>query len=168
LFEADGIRVWVDGGWAGDALLGRQTRPRGDLDLAVQQSDLTRLRSLLETRGYSNKGEENARPWNFVLKDDRGHEVDLHVVVLDEAGNGVLGPVENGDVYPAHALTGTGDIGRRRVSCIAPEDLVAFHSGYELDEDDCRDVLALCGHFGMEVPAEVEAARARFGIGSDA
>jgi len=30
-----GIEVWVDGGWGVDALLGEETRPHSDLDLAL-------------------------------------------------------------------------------------------------------------------------------------
>jgi lincosamide nucleotidyltransferase A/C/D/E len=32
--------------------------------------------------------------------------------------------------------------------------MVKFHTGYELDENDFHDVLALCEKFGIEVPAE--------------
>ncbi|MGH2997797.1 MAG: nucleotidyltransferase domain-containing protein, partial [Gaiellaceae bacterium] len=31
--EGAGLRAWVDGGWAIDAVAGRQTRPHDDLDL---------------------------------------------------------------------------------------------------------------------------------------
>jgi len=31
------IKIWVDGGWGVDALLGEQPRPHGDLDIAIQQ-----------------------------------------------------------------------------------------------------------------------------------
>lgn len=34
LFEENGIEVWIDGGWGIDALLGEQTRPHQDLDIA--------------------------------------------------------------------------------------------------------------------------------------
>jgi len=30
--------------------------------------------------------------------------------------------------------------------------MVRFHSGYTLDENDYRDVLALCEKFGLELP----------------
>lgn len=40
LFEQQGIEVIVDGGWGVDALLGRQTRPHGDLDIACQHKDV--------------------------------------------------------------------------------------------------------------------------------
>ena len=31
------VAIWVDGGWGVDALLGKQTRPHKDLDIAIQQ-----------------------------------------------------------------------------------------------------------------------------------
>ena len=34
--ETLGIKVWVDGGWGVDALLGKQTRFHEDLDIAVE------------------------------------------------------------------------------------------------------------------------------------
>jgi lincosamide nucleotidyltransferase A/C/D/E len=42
-----GIEIWVDGGWGVDALLGEQTRPHQDLDIAIQQKDVQKLRELL-------------------------------------------------------------------------------------------------------------------------
>src|SRR6266481_8512849 len=38
--ESMGTSVWVDGGWGVDALLGEQTRPHKDLDIAIQQKDV--------------------------------------------------------------------------------------------------------------------------------
>jgi lincosamide nucleotidyltransferase A/C/D/E len=154
LLEGHGIKIWVDGGWGVDALLGEQTREHCDLDFAIQERDLPRMPELLEQWGYQNKGEEHARPWNFIMKDQSGHEIDVHAVKLDGAGNGIYGPEENGDMYPASSLTGSGSIAGRLVRCISPEDMVKFHSGYQLDENDFHDVLALCEKFGIEVPAE--------------
>ncbi len=36
LLASRGIGVWIDGGWGVDALLERQTREHGDLDIAIQ------------------------------------------------------------------------------------------------------------------------------------
>ena len=47
-----GCRVWVAGGWGVDALIGRQTRPHRDLDLAVDANDETPAVWMLERRGY--------------------------------------------------------------------------------------------------------------------
>jgi len=147
-----GIVIWIDGGWGVDALVGEQTRPHKDLDIAVQQKDVPRLRQLLERRGYKEIKLEEARPWNFVLGDENGREIDFHVIVIDDQGNGLYGPADRGEMYPAASLTGTGSIDGRKVRCISPEWMVKFHSGYELKEKDFRDVSALCQKFGIRLP----------------
>jgi len=139
-----GIEMWVDGGWGVDALLGKQTRPHKDLDIAIQQKDVPKLRALLEVRGYKEIKLEEAQPWNFVLGDDKDHEIDVHVIVFDDQGNGLYGPVEKGIMYPAASLTGSGVIEGHAVKCISPEWMVKFHSGYELKDKDFKDVSALC------------------------
>lgn len=155
------IPVWLDGGWAVDALLARQTRAHRDADIALQEKHLSRLREVLAERGYVEHAEAENRPWNFVLQDGHGRQVDVHAFVLNEKGDGIYGPPENGDVYTGHALSGRGSVSGYPVSCIAPEDLIAYHSGYELDADDVKDVLALCEHFNLPVPAEVVEAQTR-------
>ena len=150
--EGLGIAIWIDGGWGVDALLGEQTRPHEDLDIAIEQKDVVMLRSLLESRGYREIKLEEARPWNFVLADANGREIDFHVLVLDVKGDGIYGPPENNEMYPAAALTGTGLLLGRTVRCISAEWAVKFHSGYELREKDFRDVSALCEKFGIQLP----------------
>ena len=151
-----GIEIWIDGGWGVDALLGEQTRPHKDLDIAIQQRDVPRLRLFLQTRQYRDIKLEEARAWNFVLGDENGREIDVHAIVLDDKGNGIYGPSEKGEMYPAASLTGTGKIQGKKVRCISPEWMVKFHSGYQLKEKDFRDVSALCSKFGIELPAEYE------------
>lgn len=46
LFEKHHIDIWLDGGWAVDALLGEQTRPHGDQDIVIQERDVSNLREL--------------------------------------------------------------------------------------------------------------------------
>jgi lincosamide nucleotidyltransferase A/C/D/E len=62
--------------------------------------------------------------------------------------------VEQGMMYPAASLTGTGTIDRHVVRCISPEWMVKFHSGYALTEEDFSDVSALCETFGIALPDE--------------
>ena len=64
-----GIKIWIDGGWGVDALLGKQTRFHKDLDIVIQQKDVAVLREFLEARGYSEVKVDIARPHNFVLAD---------------------------------------------------------------------------------------------------
>jgi lincosamide nucleotidyltransferase A/C/D/E len=151
-----GIELWIDGGWGVDALLGEQTRPHKDLDIAIQKKDVPALRNLLQARGYTDIKLEDARPWNFVLGDESGREIDVHVVVLDHQGNGIYGPPEKGAKYPAASLTGTGNIDGQAVRCILPEWTVKFHSGYDSKDKDFRDVSALCKKFGIDLPAVYE------------
>ncbi len=154
--ETHGVQIWIDGGWGVDALLGEQSRPHSDLDIAIQQKDLRKFRELLRERGYKGIKVEIARDWNFVLGDEHGREIDVHVIVLNSQGDGIYGPPENGEKYPAASLTGSGMIEGRTVRCISPEWMVKFHSGYELKEKDFRDVAALCRKFGMALPREYE------------
>jgi lincosamide nucleotidyltransferase A/C/D/E len=154
LMEDRGVKVWIDGGWGVDALLGKQTRPHRDLDVAIRQEDVQTLRRVLGAQGYEEVKLEIARLHNFVLGDMNGHEIDVHVIVLDEKGNGIYGPAENGEMYPAASLTGTGAIAGYPVKCISPEWMIKFHSGYELREKDFQDVAALCKKFVIELPRE--------------
>jgi lincosamide nucleotidyltransferase A/C/D/E len=151
LFEQNGVEVFVDGGWSVDALLGEQTRPHADLDIALQHKDVPKLRALLEARGYKDVPRDDTRECNFVLGDDKGHEVDFHSYTFDADGKLIFGVP-----YPLDSLTGSGSIQGYPVKCISPEWMVKFHSGYELDENDYRDVAALCERFGIALPEEYE------------
>ena len=73
----------------------------------------------------------------------------MHSYTFDAEGKNIFGVP-----YPADSLTGTGTIDDHRVDCISPEWMVKFHTGYELDMDDYRDVSALCKRFGIKLPAE--------------
>jgi lincosamide nucleotidyltransferase A/C/D/E len=97
-------------------------------------------------------GETAATPWNFLLARPGGPVVDVHVIVLDPDGNGVLGPPEAGNAYPAASLTGHGTIGGRTVDCIAAEWVVRFHDTYTGDAEDRADVRALCERFALAIP----------------
>lgn len=151
LFAQSGIQVIVDGGWGVDALLGEQTRPHNDLDIALEHKDVPRLRALLEARGYKDVLRDDTRDCNFVMGDDQGHEVDLHSYTFDADGKLLFGVP-----YPPESLTGYGTIQGYPVRCITSEWLVKFHTGYQVDENDYRDVAALCQRFGIALPAEYE------------
>src|SRR5438309_86759 len=107
LFESAGIEVWLDGGWAVDALLGAQTRPHKDLDIILRVADLPKLREILARRGFEirNGGTES----NFVLADRSGLEVDVHAIVFDRDGNGVYRMGNGSDwIFPAAGFSGRG------------------------------------------------------------
>lgn len=150
--EARWVGVWVDGGWAVDALLGRQTRPHDDLDLIVALDDVATLKAALAELGYATaRGEP---PTSFELVDSRGHQIDVHPVTLRPSGEAVY-RMESGEdwTFEPGALSGTGTIGRRQVRCPTPEAMLRAHAtGYVLDAPHLRDVESLASRFGLEPP----------------
>ncbi|MEA2008280.1 MAG: nucleotidyltransferase family protein [Chloroflexota bacterium] len=154
LFNQNDVEVIIDGGWGVDALLGEQTRIHEDLDVAVAHKDVEKIRALLEAKGYHDVPRDDTWECNFVLGDDEGRLVDIHSCTFDAEGNNVFGVK-----YPLDSLQGSGVINRHPVRCIPPQWLVDFHTGYELDENDYRDVKLLCQKFSIEIPAEYDGFR---------
>ena len=118
------VKVFLDGGWGVDALIGRETRIHNDIDLFVEKKD------------YG---------WN----DDNGRIIDLHCFEYVE--DGIL---YDGYTFPSETFSGKGNIGNIEVTCINPEAQVQFHLGYEYDENDVHDVLLLCRTFNLEIPEQ--------------
>lgn len=152
LFESAGIEMWLDGGWAVDALLGAQTRPHQDVDIILRVADLPVLREILASRGFEIRdcGTES----NFVFADRSGLEVDVHAIVFDGDGNGVY-RMENGSdwIFPAAGFSGRGVVQVIGVRCLSPETQVLCHAhGYVPTEKDLRDMELLQGRFGVELP----------------
>lgn len=147
--SALGVEVWLDGGWGVDALLGVQSRPHDDLDIVVAERDLQRAVNMLEEDGFVPVLRPDTRAWNFVLGDTNGREVDFHVVVFDEAGNGIYGPPENGEAYPAEAFSGRGLVDGVAVTCMSAASQIASKQGFELREKDHHDIGLLRAKLGI-------------------
>ena len=158
LLAGAGVEPVVDGGWAVDAVLGRQTRDHGDLDLCVAADQVDRALELLLERGYDLT--EDGRPARVELRGrgGLGPQVDIHPLVFDANGNGVqqLG-AQSSFTYPAAGLAGRGSIAGRPVRCLTPELQLACHHGYEPDEDDYDDVAQLAAVLGVQPPPPFDA-----------
>ena len=151
LLIANDIDVVVDGGWGVDALLGEQTRPHDDLDIAIPHKDVPKLRKLLKEKDFTEIFRDDSRDCNFVLEDKAKNQIDVHSYSFDEHGNNIYGVA----YLPEH-LTGKGTISGYQVKCIPPEWAVKFHTGYALDENDFYDTQALCRKFNIPLPSELE------------
>jgi lincosamide nucleotidyltransferase A/C/D/E len=153
LLAGAGVESVVDGGWAVDAVLGRQTRDHGDLDLCVAAEQVDRALVALGQGGYEVS--DDGRPTRLELRSRGGFgaQVDLHPLVFDPHGNGVqqLG-AESSFTYPAAGLAGSGAIAGRPVRCLTPELQLTCHRGYEPDEDDYDDVSRLAAMLGVQPP----------------
>ncbi|MFP3883541.1 MAG: nucleotidyltransferase domain-containing protein [Actinomycetota bacterium] len=164
LFEELGIKVWLDGGWGVDALLGEQTRRHSDLDIVLETEAAVMLRAALLDRGFEDVATDDRRAWNYVMGDDDGTRIDFHVVEFADDGRGIYGPVENGQCFPASAFAGEGSIGCRPVLCMGAEYQMQSHTGYQIGEGDVHDVMALHERFGLPLPDEYSACLQRGGL----
>jgi lincosamide nucleotidyltransferase A/C/D/E len=164
--SANGIQVWVLGGWGIDALLGEQTRPHKDLDLLMLLDDVARICALLGGQGFELKEIWSENRWAidgramqtltaFVLKDAEDRELDFHAICLDEHGNGIpYWETEEGFAFTKEDLRGNGMIGGYAVRCITAEKQMLCHTGYELPEKQVPDIGKLYEKFGVELPEE--------------
>jgi lincosamide nucleotidyltransferase A/C/D/E len=139
--RAAGIRHWLAGGWGVDALVGRQTRPHRDLDLAVDADDLAGAVAVLADLGYDV--ETDWLPVRLELAARGERWVDLHPVVFDAQGDGRQAGLDGSHFdYPAGELV-VGSIEGHALPCISPARQRAFHSGYSLRPQDEADLAEL-------------------------
>ena len=151
LLEDNNIEVYVDGGWGVDALVGKQTRKHLDLDLAIPHKYEEKTRELLKYYGYIEIPRCDSWECNFVLGDIKGHLVDIHTYTFDDKGDNIFGVA-----YLPHHLTGTGMINGYTLKCPPPEVMVEFHTGYEVDEVDYKDVKELCVKYNIPIPKDYD------------
>ena len=145
--DAAGVTVWVDGGWCVDALVGRQLREHDDLDIAVRLHDENAMKQWLTTNGFQPWPTPDETVSNYVLCDDQGRRVDVHVVEYDEQGNPVYGVP-----YPFESLAGQATLGGMLIHCVPPEWLFRFKTEYPPRPKDLIDVHALADAYGFVVP----------------
>ena len=146
------MRVWLDGGWGVDALIGRQTRDHDDLDLVLALSEANVAQRTLVALDFTIT--ENEATACFVAHDGRGRRVDVHTVAFDKEGGG-LQQLEDGASwrYPPEGFSGSGRVGGRTVACLTAEVQILCHTCYEPDETDHRDMRLLADSYGLALPA---------------
>jgi lincosamide nucleotidyltransferase A/C/D/E len=145
--SAAGVRAGVTGGWGIDALLRRQTRQHGDVDLGVPSDSVDAAIEALRGLGYSVTADE--RPARVVLE-SATRKVDLHPIVMLASGAGVQTGFDGQTFeYTAGSLEVEGEIGGRIVRCGSPELQLTFHRGYQPREHDRLDMAALADAFGL-------------------
>ncbi len=146
-----GVRVWLDGGWGVDALLGEQTRDHDDLDLVIALDRASAAREALAPLGYEVAADE--LPTRFVARAPGDRRVDFHTVTFDPGGGGLQRlPDGSSWRYPPEGFAGRGRIDGRPVACLTAAVQVLCHLGYEPDEADRHDVKRLAARFGLVLP----------------
>jgi 2'-5' RNA ligase len=158
-----GVKAWVMGGWAADAILGEQTRDHIDLDIVVEAEADAEQRALraLDELGFKFVRREAIPGWlptRIVLSDDEGHLVDIHPATFSltqveaRTADGRTVTLERADSFT------TGTVAGRRVPCLSAQLQIAVHRGYEIREIDRQDVVRLCTAAGVPLPPEYEQA----------
>ncbi len=150
--DAAGIRWWIHGGWGMDALLGEETRPHDDLDLAVARDDIPVLERTLSE--FQRVPERDERPASFVIADVRGRQIDIHPLRLDEEGDGWQEQRSGREFrWSREDLSGRGRIRGREVRCTSPAFEVRSHAYPGHDDIDRRDLEQICERFGFAKPS---------------
>jgi lincosamide nucleotidyltransferase A/C/D/E len=145
--ERAGIEAGVTGGWGVDALLRRQTRAHGDLDLGIAAERVDDAIAALAPLGYAVGADE--RPARIELRSVTGR-VDLHPIAWTADGTGTQQGFDGETFsYPPGSLSAEGVIDGRAVRCGTPQLQVAFHTGYPPNEVDRRNMAALAETFDL-------------------
>jgi len=153
--QGRGVAACVGGGWAVDALVGKQTREHLDLDIWVDAVDFEGLVAAFADQGVDRLYPWPAdRPWNFVLHDGHSRRVDLHLYETLSDGRLHYGSLNAPFMFTHEDLSGEGEIAGVSVQCERPEFALQNHTGYELREIDRHDVAALCERFGLQPPED--------------
>jgi lincosamide nucleotidyltransferase A/C/D/E len=133
--------VWIGGGWGVDALVGRQTRPHGDLDVVVDAPSLPAVRALLDGLGF--RPTEDWLPVRIEVAHPDGRRVDLHPVTFAADGSGLQpGLDDTVFLYPAGCTT-TGYVDGQPVTCLTAAQQLLFRQGFSWREVDHHDVALL-------------------------
>jgi lincosamide nucleotidyltransferase A/C/D/E len=146
------VRVWLDGGWGVDALVGEQTRDHDDLDCVISLPDAPVARDALGRLGFVVTLDE--RPTRFVARDRFDRRVDFHTVIFDASG-GATQQLQDGTTcpYPAQGFSEFGLVAGVRVSCLKAAVQSLYHVGYDPDEKDHHDMRLLADRCGIALPA---------------
>ena len=157
LFDELGIKVWIDGGWGVDALLGECTRNHQDLDIIISWGDSAILTAALLARGFVDIHTDDHKDRNFVMGHQLYGRIDFHVIELTEGGGAVYGPGEIDWIITESELSAVGAIGGREVRCLSVDYQVCSHSGYTLQDTDFADLRALQVRYGVKLlPAQIK------------
>jgi lincosamide nucleotidyltransferase A/C/D/E len=158
LFAELKLRVWIDGGWGVDGLLGMQTRPHQDLDFLIEEADSRKLVDAIRLLGFQDVHTNDHTEWNFVMGTSDGKNFDFHVLKLRPDSDFDYGPSENPQVVTTKSLDGHGSIGERVFQCPTPEFMIQSHTGYKLKPSDIHDLTRLHQKFGVALLPEQLAA----------
>lgn len=135
--EAAHVIYQVNGGWAVDGLVGRQTRPHRDLDVFIDAEREGDLIGWLSSRGY--RVVADWRPVRAELAGPEGR-VDVHPMRIDASGDGIQDGLSGEVIVHAARDRVLGRIGGRAVVVASAQRLRELREGYTARDVDHHDL----------------------------
>lgn len=145
-----GIQGWIGGGWGVDALIGRQSRRHGDLDLIIADDPWIvgtahRVICSLGLEYLMERRTATLVPRRMRFAGEDGRSIDLLPVDLEAP------PFDHSDANaPPFAM---GLIAGRPVPCLSERLQRRLHAGYPHRPVDGRDLVRLNQHVSGAAPA---------------
>lgn len=143
------VKVFLDGGWGVDALIGRETRTHNDIDLFVEKKDYCITISVITGKGYREVIMDYTTDSHTVWKDDNGRIIDMHCFEYVE--DGIL---YDGYIFPSETFSGKGNIGNIEVSCIITGRHGHHFHHIHIQDETVPVPPGLCRTFNLEIPEQ--------------
>lgn len=142
-----GVHPIAAGGWGVDALVGRQTRAHGNLDLIVFDSERVDALEALDALGYSLLRPDG--PSRLVVSTHDGRHVAMTTIDATRQRADVNGTYR----YPQPAVDGRGFIVGRPVRCLGALAQFLAHSTPQPSDRDRHDLSAIASRHRFTLPA---------------
>jgi lincosamide nucleotidyltransferase A/C/D/E len=131
----------IAGGWGVDALVGRQTRPHGDLDVLLDAPALPAVRELLDGLGFAVR--EDWLPVRIEVAHPDGRRVDLHPVTFAPDGSGTQPGLDDTVFFYPAGCTTIGYVDGRPVTCMTAAQQLVFRQAFTPRPVDHHDIALL-------------------------
>ena len=99
------IKVFLDGGWGVDALLGHQSRSHNDIDIFVEKKDYQNFIEIIQANGFYEIKMEYTTLNHTVWEDAKYSIIDLHC--FEYTGIGEI--LNEGDCFSLEIFSGKGN-----------------------------------------------------------
>jgi lincosamide nucleotidyltransferase A/C/D/E len=136
-----GCKVWLEGGWGVDALVGRQTRVHRDVDIDIDGEQEGLVLDALIGAGY--RIETDWRPNRVELVAGGRGRVDVHPLQLHADGSASQVALDGGSYFFPRGYFTMGSLAGRPVPCFSVAAQRHFRSGYDLRPQDVHDLALL-------------------------
>lgn len=142
VFDRSGVTYWLDGGWGVDVLYGQQTRAHRDIDIDFDSRYTERLMEMLQSMGYVLN--TDWLPVRAELYCQEYGYLDIHPFDVSDPEHIRQANPDGGYFEFKADYFGKAVFEGRTIPCISLAGQRAFHTGYELRQEDIHDLEIIC------------------------